>query len=114
MGLVISDRGLVVSGEPFAYIDIAADLIGDWKTLEPDPGEPAETADAIMAAFSLTQLREHLVLHLTIDGVPDTDIDEVITDFDLGGWCFSIERSARSRVARMRASFRSEGPVGGP
>jgi pimeloyl-ACP methyl ester carboxylesterase len=32
----------------------------------------------------------------------------------LGGWCFSIEGSARSRVARLRASFPSEGPVGGP
>jgi hypothetical protein len=67
----------------FAYNDIAADLLYDWQTSNPDPGNAERTADAIIAALSMTRLREYLVLHMTIDGVPDAADDEVITGFDL-------------------------------
>jgi hypothetical protein len=68
----------------FAYNDIAADLLYDWETSNPDPGNAERTADAIIAALSMTRLREYLVLHLTIDRVPDAQVDEAIAGFDLG------------------------------
>jgi len=49
------------------YIDLAALLIeGSTIGIPDDRRGPEETVDAIMDALSLTQLRDHLLLHLTI------------------------------------------------
>ena len=53
---------------PIPYIDLAALLIEGSTVVSPDDRcGPEETVEAIMDALSLTQLREHILLHLTID-----------------------------------------------
>jgi hypothetical protein len=50
------------------YIDLAALLIeGSTVVIPDDRSGPEETVDAIMDPLSLRQLREHLLLHLTVD-----------------------------------------------
>ena len=50
------------------YNELAELLLETSTTVGADaPCRPEETADAIIDALSLAQLREHLLLHLTID-----------------------------------------------
>jgi hypothetical protein len=50
------------------YNELAELLLETSMTVVADaPCRPEETADAIIDALSLTQLREHLLMHLTID-----------------------------------------------
>jgi hypothetical protein len=56
----------------FSYIDIAAQLIDDSFSIDPDrAGAPEQIADEIMASLSLTRLRECVILHLIVDRVGD-------------------------------------------
>ena len=65
------------------YIDLAALLIEGSTVVSPDDRcGPEETVEAIMDALSLTQLREHILLHLTIDNWA-VDYEQPPTDLDL-------------------------------
>jgi hypothetical protein len=50
--------------------EIAELLLVTSTTASADDCGPEETADAIIDALSMTKLREHLLLHLTIDTWP--------------------------------------------
>jgi hypothetical protein len=52
------------------YNEIAELLLVTSTTASAAGCRPEETADAIIDALSMTQLREHLLLHLTIDNWP--------------------------------------------
>ena len=65
------------------YNELAALLIEASPIVIPDDRRaPEETVDAIMDALSLTQIREHLLLHLTIDHWA-VDYEQPPTDLDL-------------------------------